>query len=262
MRFLPLSARRSLAQSLNLYVARSALGQDALDDLCAGAAAALPEIARLLTAASAGDAEAARGLESIFTAPLLARYINDLDRLRDDNVHLDLQVRRINSAQIRQLRTETGPAEAYTAADAYRYHRQQDPVLGTAAAAAAAKPMSMLRAGLARQRYEYTNVFGASYAGAQQSQQRQSRQQQSQQPYQRRSVAGANDSDSDEDIFGSPYRPINRNNANNNNNNPGAGGAGGAHGASGNGNGGGNGGTAAAAGATAAVAGAIIASDM
>ncbi|KAJ2585544.1 hypothetical protein EV177_009928, partial [Coemansia sp. RSA 1804] len=184
MRFLPLSARRSLAQSLNLYVARSALGQDALDDLCAGAAAALPEIARLLTAASAGDAEAARGLESIFTAPLLARYINDLDRLRDDNVHLDLQVRRINSAQIRQLRTETGPAEAYTAADAYRYHRQQDPVLGTAAAAAAAKPMSMLRAGLARQRYEYTNVFGASYAGAQQSQQRQSQQQQSQQQQQ------------------------------------------------------------------------------
>ncbi|KAJ2519168.1 hypothetical protein H4217_002868 [Coemansia sp. RSA 1939] len=90
----------------------------------------------------------------------------------------------------------------------------------------------------------------------------QQQQQQSQQPYQRRSVAGANDSDSDEDIFGSPYRPINRNNANNNNNNPGAGGAGGAHGASGNGNGGGNGGTAAAAGATAAVAGAIIASDM
>ncbi|KAJ2585317.1 hypothetical protein EV177_009967, partial [Coemansia sp. RSA 1804] len=180
MRFLPLSARRSLAQSLNLYVARSALGQDALDDLCAGAAAALPEIACLLTAASAGDAEAARGLESIFTAPLLARYINDLDRLRDDNVHLDLQVRRINSTQIRQLRTETGPAEAYTAADAYRYHRQQDPVLGTAAAAsaAAAKPMSMLRAGLARQRYEYTNVFGASYAGAQQSRQQQSRQQQ------------------------------------------------------------------------------------
>ncbi|KAJ2751174.1 hypothetical protein H4S06_004202 [Coemansia sp. BCRC 34490] len=90
----------------------------------------------------------------------------------------------------------------------------------------------------------------------------QQQQQQSQQPYQRRSVAGANDSDSDEDIFGSPYRPINRKNANNNNNNPGAGGAGGAHGASGNGNGGGNGGTAAAAGATAAVAGAIIASDM
>ncbi|KAJ2657847.1 hypothetical protein IWW48_004311 [Coemansia sp. RSA 1200] len=80
--------------------------------------------------------------------------------------------------------------------------------------------------------------------------------QQQQQQSRRRSVAGANDSDSDEDIFGSPYRPINRNNATNN---PGAGGA---HGASGNGGNGGNGGTVAAAGATAAVAGAIIASDM
>ncbi|KAJ2537932.1 hypothetical protein EV175_006575, partial [Coemansia sp. RSA 1933] len=90
MRCLPVAARRSLAQTLNVHIARSALGQRALDDLCAGATAALPEIARLLTAASAGDAEASSGLEHIFTAPLLARYRNDLGRLREDNVHLSL----------------------------------------------------------------------------------------------------------------------------------------------------------------------------
>ncbi|KAJ2539429.1 hypothetical protein EV175_006344 [Coemansia sp. RSA 1933] len=42
--------------------------------------------------------------------------------------------------------------------------------------------MSVLRAGLARQKYQYTNVFGASYAapGAQQQQQQQHQQQQQQ----------------------------------------------------------------------------------
>ncbi|KAJ2212501.1 hypothetical protein EV179_004617 [Coemansia sp. RSA 487] len=182
MRCLPLSTRHGLAQTLNLHIARSALGQRALDDLCAGATAALPEIARLLTAASAGDAEASSGLEHIFTAPLLARYQNDLGRLREDNVHLNLQVRRINSAQIHQLRTETGPAEAYAAADACRYqqqqqNQQQQEVLDAGIAVSAPKPMSVLRAGLARQKYQYTNVFGASYASTgnhhQQNQQQQ-----------------------------------------------------------------------------------------
>ncbi|KAJ2385669.1 hypothetical protein GGI23_006665, partial [Coemansia sp. RSA 2559] len=73
------------------------------------------------------------------------------------------------------LRTETGPTEAYAAADTCRnQHRQASADGGFTESAE--KPMSMLRAGLARKKYQYTNVFGASYAatGAHEQQKQQS----------------------------------------------------------------------------------------
>ncbi|KAI9506207.1 hypothetical protein BX070DRAFT_76596 [Coemansia spiralis] len=165
MRCLPLPARRHIAHTLNLRIARAALGQHAIDDLCEGATAALPQIARLLTAASAGDAGASDDLSHIFTAPLLARYRTDLGRLRNDNVHLDLQVRRVNSAQIHQLRTQTGPLEAHNAMDACKRQQQQHQLSSHLdGQQLAGDHMSVLRAGLARQKYQYTSMLGASYA--------------------------------------------------------------------------------------------------
>ncbi|KAJ2715289.1 hypothetical protein H4R19_001286, partial [Coemansia spiralis] len=85
---LPLAARRRLAHTLNMHIARGALGAAAMDGICDGAAAVLPRVAALLSGASDGSAGAAAELERIFTPPLLARYTRDLGRLRADSVQL------------------------------------------------------------------------------------------------------------------------------------------------------------------------------
>ncbi|KAJ2712774.1 hypothetical protein H4R19_002582 [Coemansia spiralis] len=144
---LPLAARRRLAHTLNMHIARGALGAAAMDGVCDGAAAVLPRVAALLSGASDGSADAAAELERIFTPPLLARYTRDLGRLRADSVQLALEVHSVSGARIHQLRTQTGPAAAFAAQDA----------------ADAALPSS-LRAGLARQGLHYTTLLGATHA--------------------------------------------------------------------------------------------------
>ncbi|KAJ1937668.1 hypothetical protein GGF37_005110, partial [Kickxella alabastrina] len=117
VKWLPLAARRRLAHALNLRIAERALGLHAMDSVCAGAAMALPGIARLLSSASssATPEDTAASLAHVFSAPLLARYTSDLDRLRNDNVRLALEVYCVNSTRIHQIRTQTGPAEAFAA---------------------------------------------------------------------------------------------------------------------------------------------------
>ncbi|KAJ1888005.1 hypothetical protein LPJ66_008797, partial [Kickxella alabastrina] len=87
IQWLPLAARRKLAHTLNLRIAERTLGSHAMDSVCAGAAMALPSIARLLSSASssATPEDTAASLAHVFSAPLLARYTSDLDRLRNDN---------------------------------------------------------------------------------------------------------------------------------------------------------------------------------
>ncbi|KAJ2362036.1 hypothetical protein H4S02_006883 [Coemansia sp. RSA 2611] len=147
---LPLAARRQLAYSLNMRIARAALGTSAMDGVCDGAAAVLPHVARLLSGASRGDAEATDELARVFTPPLLARYMGDLGGLRRDHVQLALDVRGILGARIRQLRTHAGPEAAFDALDG-------------------AAQVSSLRAGLTRQRYRYTSVLGFTHAAPNQA---------------------------------------------------------------------------------------------
>lgn len=142
----PLAGRRQLAHMLNMRIARGALGEQALEDVCQGASAALPHVAQLLSAASNGSSEASGELCRVFSRSLLARYRSALDKLQDENIELNLEVGQVNSAQILQLRTQTGPAEAFDAL------------------AAATEPVSPLRAGLVRRGYKFTNAFGALYA--------------------------------------------------------------------------------------------------
>ncbi|KAJ1667633.1 hypothetical protein EV178_001101 [Coemansia sp. RSA 1646] len=107
----------------------------------------------------------------------------------------------------------------------------------------------------------YDDLSGGNPRGAEQFEQQvpdqQQQQQQQQQPSQQRRPVSGNGSDSDEDIFGSPYRPTNRYP-----NYPGGSNSHGPAGAASGSGGGGGGSSTAAAGATAAVAGAMIASDM
>ncbi|KAJ2700729.1 hypothetical protein FB645_004903, partial [Coemansia sp. IMI 203386] len=116
--WLPLSARRHLAHKLNMHMARRVLGDQAIVSVCDGAAMVLPNVARLLSAISDGSAAQAAvsaSLSGIFSPLLLARFTSDLERLRRDNVQLALEVRRINSSRIHQIRTQAGPAEAFAA---------------------------------------------------------------------------------------------------------------------------------------------------
>ncbi|KAJ2079572.1 hypothetical protein H4R24_003690 [Coemansia sp. RSA 988] len=148
---LPLAARKSLAHSLNMRIARAALGTAAMDGVCDGAADVLPRVASLLSSASSGDADSAEELSHIFTQPLLARYMRDLDSLRKDNVLLALEIHSVEDARIHQLRTQTGPKEAFAALD------------NTGLASSA------LSAGLTRQNYRYTSVLGNTHATSRQS---------------------------------------------------------------------------------------------
>ncbi|KAJ2848075.1 hypothetical protein IWW36_003509, partial [Coemansia brasiliensis] len=150
VQLMPLVARRRLAHTLNMRIAQAALGASAMDGVCEGAAAVLPRVASLLSGASRGDSDAADELSNIFTTPLLARYMRDLGRLRDDHVQLKLEVHRIDNAYIRQLRTQTGPEAAFAALDG-------------------AAQVSSLRAGLTRQQYQYTSILGATHAAAEHS---------------------------------------------------------------------------------------------
>ncbi|PIA16681.1 hypothetical protein COEREDRAFT_86767 [Coemansia reversa NRRL 1564] len=149
--FFPLAARRRLAHTLNMRIARAALGTAAMDSVCDGAADVLPRVASLLSSASSGDADAAEELSHIFTRSLLARYMRDLDSLRKDNVLLALEIHSVEDARIHQLRTQTGPEEAFAALDN----------IGTAS--------STLSAGLTRQNYRYTSVLGNTHAAPCQS---------------------------------------------------------------------------------------------
>ncbi|KAJ2674512.1 hypothetical protein IWW42_001682 [Coemansia sp. RSA 1085] len=147
VQLMPLAARRRLAHSLNMRIAQAALGTSAIDGVCEGAAAVLPRVASLLSGASRGDSDATAELSNIFTSPLLARYMRDLGRLRDDHVQLKLEVHGIDSAYIRQLRTQAGPEAAFAALNG-------------------AAQVSSLRAGLTRQQYQYTSILGATHAAA------------------------------------------------------------------------------------------------
>ncbi|KAJ2266666.1 hypothetical protein EV176_005519 [Coemansia sp. RSA 451] len=142
---LPLAARRHLAHALNMRIAQTALGSAAVDGVCDGASAVLPRVASLLSGASRGEDDATDELSRIFTAPLFARYMRDLDRLRSDHVGLELDVYDICSTNIRQLRTQTGPEAAFAALDG-------------------AAQVSSLRAGLTRQNFSYTNILGVTHA--------------------------------------------------------------------------------------------------
>ncbi|KAJ2629908.1 hypothetical protein H4R22_003041 [Coemansia sp. RSA 1290] len=150
VQLMPLAARRRLAHTLNMRIAQAALGASAIDGVCEGAAAVLPRVASLLSGASRGDSDATAELSNIFTSPLLARYMRDLGRLRDDHVQLKLEVHGIDSAYIRQLRTQAGPEAAFAALNG-------------------AAQVSSLRAGLTRQQYQYTSILGATHAAAEHS---------------------------------------------------------------------------------------------
>ncbi|KAJ1746116.1 hypothetical protein LPJ58_005829 [Coemansia sp. RSA 1591] len=142
---LPLLARRTLAYTLNMRVARAALGAAAMDSVCDGAAAVLPRVASLLSSASRCDVDAPEELSRVFTGPLLAHYMRDLDRLRRDHVRLDLKVHSVENPRLQHLRTHTGPEAAFAALNG-------------------AAQVSSLRAGLTRQKYRYTSVLGATHA--------------------------------------------------------------------------------------------------
>ncbi|KAJ2467535.1 hypothetical protein GGI02_004003 [Coemansia sp. RSA 2322] len=150
LRCAPLPIRRRLAHGLNMHIARAALGAQAMDDVCQGAGIALSRVAHLLSTASSGGSDVAGELAQLFTQPLLERYTSDLRRLHKDHVKLLLEITAINGAQIRQLRTKTGPTEAFAALEAM------------AGQGAAAHPrLSDLRARLAHRNYQYSRTLGA-----------------------------------------------------------------------------------------------------
>ncbi|KAJ2720880.1 hypothetical protein GGI07_004325 [Coemansia sp. Benny D115] len=154
LQMLPMPMRRSLAHSLNLRIAQQALGMRALDEVCEGAAMALPSIARLLSSVSDESTPEATAelLAHMFSAPLLARFTSDLARLRRDDVQLALDVRRVNSARVHQIRTQTGPPEAFAALSSLMQpHPPQTPA-------------ASLRMGLVRQSYRFSSMLGATHA--------------------------------------------------------------------------------------------------
>ncbi|KAJ2719948.1 hypothetical protein GGI07_004913 [Coemansia sp. Benny D115] len=154
VQMLPMPMRRSLAHSLNLRIAQQALGMRALDEVCEGAAMALPSIARLLSSVSDESTPEATAelLAHMFSAPLLARFTSDLARLRRDDVQLALDVRRVNSARVHQIRTQTGPPEAFAALSSLMQpHPPQTPA-------------ASLRMGLVRQSYRFSSMLGATHA--------------------------------------------------------------------------------------------------
>ncbi|KAJ2236610.1 hypothetical protein IWW45_001662 [Coemansia sp. RSA 485] len=188
--WLPLSARRRLAHKLNMHMARRVLGDQAIASVCDGAAMVLPNVARLLSAISDGSAAQAAvsaSLSGIFSPLLLARFTSDLERLRRDNVQLALEVRRINSSRIHQIRAQAGPAEAFAAladlqapraASASGHTGSADSGYGSGSGSAAAfgsgsaaaavsatgstKPS--LRAGLVRQNHRFSSLLGVECA--------------------------------------------------------------------------------------------------
>ncbi|KAJ1956799.1 hypothetical protein GGI12_005209, partial [Dipsacomyces acuminosporus] len=167
---LPRSVRRYLAHSLNMHIAARALGSQAIEDVAAGAARALPRVAQLLSDASSGSLASAEELSRVFTQPLLSRFTNELHRLNEDSVRLVLEVGAVNSAAIRQIRTQLGPSEAFAALGlpaAAQLHPAKLGKPATAAAPAAvsaAAPLSSLRVGLARQAYHVTGFLGVVHA--------------------------------------------------------------------------------------------------
>ncbi|KAJ2780310.1 hypothetical protein GGI15_003582, partial [Coemansia interrupta] len=160
VQWLPIAARRRLAHSLNTYIARQALGPQAMDEVCAGAAMVLPGVARLLSSISSGEPDGpdtAASLAAMFSPPLLARFSADLARLRRDNVQLALEVRHINSARIHQIRTQTGPAEAF--ASLASLHTPSSGLASSSGVVA-----NSLRSGLVRQAHRFSNMLGVTHA--------------------------------------------------------------------------------------------------
>ncbi|KAJ1846122.1 hypothetical protein LPJ73_004630, partial [Coemansia sp. RSA 2703] len=158
--WLPIAVRRRLAHTLNTYIARQALGQQAMDEVCAGAAMVLPSVARLLSSISSGKPDGpdmAGSLAAMFSPPLLARFSADLARLRRDNVQLALEVRRINIARIHQIRTQTGPAEAFESLTCLQ--TSLSPQTSNTGGVT-----SSLRAGLVRQAHRFSNMLGVTHA--------------------------------------------------------------------------------------------------
>ncbi|KAJ2884700.1 hypothetical protein H4R27_001910 [Coemansia aciculifera] len=155
LRYAPLPVRRRLAHELNMYIARAALGTQAMDDVCQGAALALRRITGLLSSASStGGQEAEVGLAQVLTRALLDRYTDDLRRLRTDRVRLELDIADIHSARIHQLRTQSGSVEALAALETA--------VVAEKAAKGSGKSrLSALRAGLARQSFSFSRTLGA-----------------------------------------------------------------------------------------------------
>ncbi|KAJ1818032.1 hypothetical protein LPJ56_001920 [Coemansia sp. RSA 2599] len=154
-----------------MHMARRALGDQAIANVCDGAAMVLPSVARLLSAISDGSdaaqAVVSGSLSRIFSPLLLARFTSDLQRLRRDNVQLALEVRRINSARIHQIRTQAGPAEAFAALAELQAPRAASAAAaahnsGIGAAAGYAKPS--LRAGLVRQSHRFSSLLGVACA--------------------------------------------------------------------------------------------------
>ncbi|KAJ1953396.1 hypothetical protein EC988_003019 [Linderina pennispora] len=134
---LPMAARRYLSRALNRQIALAALGAQAMEDIAAGAAMALEHIAELFS-----GSESSEELRLALTGPLFARFQDELGRLARDNVRLVLEVKHVNSSDIRTIRTQIGSA------------------VGTIDQAKA----SGLRAGLARQAVQVNDVLGVVHA--------------------------------------------------------------------------------------------------
>ncbi|KAJ2827942.1 hypothetical protein GGI24_002529, partial [Coemansia furcata] len=153
--YAPLAVRRRLAHELNMHIARAALGAQAIDDVCQGAALALRRVTGLLSSASsAGGQEAEAGLAQVLTRGLLDRYTDDLRRLRTDQVRLELDIAGIHGARIHQLRTQSGSAEGLAALEAAALAEK-------AASSSAKSRLSALRLGLARQSFRFSRTLGA-----------------------------------------------------------------------------------------------------
>ncbi|KAJ1934683.1 hypothetical protein FBU59_005621 [Linderina macrospora] len=128
-----MAARRYLSRTLNRQIALAALGSQAMEDIAAGAAMALEHIAELFSAN-----ESSEQLQAALAGPLFARFQDELGRLSHDNVQLVLEVKRVNSSEIRSIRTQIGSA------------------IGTIDQSKA----SGLRAGLARQAVRTNELLG------------------------------------------------------------------------------------------------------
>ncbi|KAJ2744560.1 hypothetical protein GGI20_002877 [Coemansia sp. BCRC 34301] len=152
----PLPVRRRLAHELNMHIARAALGGPAIDGVCRGAELALRRVAGLLSSASLGGSggqEAEGELAQVLSRSLMARYLGDLRRLRSDRVQLSLDIAGIHGARIRQLRTQSGPADALAALESA--------VTGGPKGSALLPRLSTLRASLAQQSYSFSRTLGA-----------------------------------------------------------------------------------------------------
>ncbi|ORX67925.1 hypothetical protein DL89DRAFT_38645 [Linderina pennispora] len=100
-----MAARRYLSRALNRQIALAALGAQAMEDIAAGAAMALEHIAELFS-----GSESSEELQRALTGPLFARFQDELGRLARDNVRLVLEVKHVNSSNIRTIRTQIGSA--------------------------------------------------------------------------------------------------------------------------------------------------------